>query len=357
MARRSRKSKNTNAQRALIQNLNMNPSTKFKVEEAYKSIRANIMFSVMKKGCKTIVVTSSVAGEGKTTTTINLAITFAQAGQKVLLIDSDLRKPKIHHYFGIPNAPGLTNYLGSSVFNSTSDKVDLFEVIHPTEFENLSVICSGTIPPNPAELLGSEPMESFLREISNDFDYIIIDTPPINIVSDALPLIKESDGVVLVVRYNQSTHPEIERSISALEFIDAKIIGFIINFVEPNSAGKYKYSGYRRYGYGRYGYGRYGYGYGGYGYGGYGYGGYGYGGYGGYGYGGYSGYGSYGSYGSYGNYGNYGTYGTYGAYNGSANLSNTTYSGNYQTYANAPKPPSNLSNETLLNDNKYNPKD
>ena len=274
MSKRNKKNiTSTNSSRALIQELDMSPSLKFKVEEAYKSIRANIMFSIMKKGCKKVVVTSSVAGEGKTTTTINLAITFAQAGQRVLLIDADLRKPKIHHYFSVPNAPGLTDYLGSTVSGIRKDRVDLFTIVHPTEFENLSIICSGTIPPNPAELLGSEPMEDFLNEISNDFDYIIIDTPPINIVSDALPLIRESDGVVLIVRYNSSTHPEVERAIASLEFIDAKILGFVVNFVESKAGGKYKYGSYSRYGkYGRYsygGYGAYGYGYG-YGYGNYG---------------------------------------------------------------------------------------
>ncbi|MBQ9227509.1 MAG: CpsD/CapB family tyrosine-protein kinase [Eubacterium sp.] len=276
MSRRTKANPQGNAQRALIKDLDLSPSLKFKVEEAYKSIRANITFSIMKKGCKKVVVTSSVAGEGKTTTTINLAITFAQAGQRVLLIDSDLRKPKIHHYFGVPNSPGLTDYLGSSVSAARRDRVDLFSIVHATEFDNLSIICSGTIPPNPAELLGSEPMEDFLDEIANDFDYIIIDTPPINIVSDALPLIKESDGVVLIVRYNSSTHPEVERAIASLEFIDAKILGFVVNFVETRANGKYKYSNYGRYSrYGRYNYG---------GYGGYGYGyGYGYGQYGGYG--------------------------------------------------------------------------
>ncbi|MBQ7741040.1 MAG: CpsD/CapB family tyrosine-protein kinase [Eubacterium sp.] len=269
----SRKTKKVNnSARALISNLDMSPSLKFKVEEAYKSIRANISFSIMKKGCKNIVVTSSIAGEGKTTTTINLAITFAQAGQRVLLLDGDLRKPKIHHYFSIPNSPGLTDYLGSTVSSVKKDKVDLFSVVHPTEYENLSVICSGTIPPNPAELLGSEPMEDFLKEVERDYDYIIIDTPPINIVSDALPLIRESDGVVLIVRYNQSTHPEVERAIASLEFIDAKILGFVVNFVETKSGGKYKYGNYGKYGrYGRYGGYGYGYGYGPYGYG-YGYG-------------------------------------------------------------------------------------
>ncbi len=272
------KQKSFNSSRTLLKDLSLSPSLKFKVEESYKSIRANITFSLMKKGCKKIVFTSSVAGEGKTTTTINLAISFAQAGQKVLLIDGDLRKPKIHQYFSISNTPGLTDYLGSTVSASNQDRVDLFSIVHLTEYENLSVICSGSIPPNPAEILGSEPMANFLDDVSNDFDYIIIDTPPINIVSDALPIIRESDGVVLVVRYNQSTHPEVEKAIAALEFIDAKILGFVVNFVETKSGGKYNYGKYSKYrygyGYGGYGYGGYGYGYGGYGYGGYGYGGY-----------------------------------------------------------------------------------
>lgn len=268
--------------RQIIHNLNIDPSLKFRVEEAYKSIRANIMFSVMKKGCKTIVVSSASPNEGKTTTTINLAITFAQADQKVLLIDGDLRKPKIHHYFSVPNAPGLTNYLGSTVSTSRKDRVDLFDVIHTTEFDNMSVLCSGSIPPNPAELLGSELMSDFLEEISKDFDYIIIDTPPINVVSDALPVIRESDGVILIVRSNHTTHPDIQRAISSLEFIDAKILGFVVNFVGDGANSKY---GYGKYGSYRYG-GRYTR-YNNYGsYGGYGYG---------YGYGGYNGYSGYGN--------------------------------------------------------------
>lgn len=311
MAKKNKRAMNSNSSsRQLIQNnTNMDPALKFRVEEAYKSARTNIMFSVMKKGCKTIVVSSSAPNEGKTTTTINLAITFAQADQKVLLIDGDLRKPKIHHYFSVPNSPGLTNYLNAQVASGKGEKIDLFSVIHPTEFENLSILCSGSIPPNPAEILGSEPMAEFLKEISKDFDYIIIDTPPINVVSDALPIIRESDGVVLVVRSNQSTHPEIQRTVSSLEFIDAKILGFIVNFVETSHS-KYGYGKYGRYRYGKYkssygSYGSYG-GYSGYshdtGYGSYGgYGGYGYGnyGYGNYGYGYDRGYGGYDSYGGY----------------------------------------------------------
>lgn len=259
--------------RYILKDAPIQPALKFRIEEAYKTIRANIMFSVVKKGCKVIVVSSSAPNEGKTTTTVNLAVTIAQADQRVLLIDGDLRKPKIHHYFSVPNSPGLTNYLGDIISGKRSS---FFSVVHPTEYENLSILTSGSIPPNPAELLGSELMTNFLEDVSRDFDYIIIDTPPINVVSDALPLIRESDGVVLIVRSNQSTHPELQRALSALEFIDAKILGFVVNFVESKASKYYSkgsYGNYSRYGYRGYG----GYGYGGYGYGGsYSYGTYGY---------------------------------------------------------------------------------
>lgn len=185
-----------------------------------------------------------MANEGKTTTTTNLAISISQADQRVLLIDGDLRKPKVHHYFSIPNAPGLTNYLGAAANSRSAQKVDLFSIIHPTEYKNLSVIASGSIPPNPAEVLGSEMMSEFIKEISQHFDYIIIDTPPINVVSDALPVIRESDGVVMVVRSNSSTHPELQKALDSLKFIDAKILGFVVNYESENRSkhGYYKYN-------------------------------------------------------------------------------------------------------------------
>lgn len=244
-------SERLSSRRLLLDKLDIDSSLKFRVEEAYKSVRTNIMFSVMKKGCKKIVVSSASPNEGKTTTTVNLAIAFAQAEQRVLLIDGDLRKPKIHNYFSVPNAPGLTNYMSSTISTSRRDKVDLFDVIHSTDYDNLSILCSGSIPPNPAELLGSELMADFLDVIGKNFDYIIIDSPPINVVSDALPVIRESDGVVLVVRSNQTTHPDIQRAIASLEFIDAKILGFIVNGERTGGSryGKYRYNYGSRYSY------------------------------------------------------------------------------------------------------------
>ncbi len=250
MGKKNKKKDSSASNRFLLKNAIMDPGLKFRVDEAYKSIRTNIMLSVMKEGCKTIVVTSSVASEGKTTTTTNLAISISQANQRVLLIDGDLRKPKIHHYFSIPNAPGLTNYLGASVNSRGSQKIDLFSVIHPTEYKNLSVMASGSIPPNPAEILGSEPMANFLKALSEHFDYIIIDSPPVNVVSDALPVIRESDGVIVVVRANASTHPELQKALDSLKFIDAKVIGFVVNY-ETEKKSKY---GYYKYGYGDYTY-------------------------------------------------------------------------------------------------------
>lgn len=221
----------------LLIDQDLDPGLKFRIEESYKSIRTNIMLSVIKNGCKTIVVSSSNAGEGKTTTSINLAISLSQADRRVLLIDGDLRKPKIHHYFSIPNAPGLTNFL-SDVANNKSRNADLFNTVHPTEIANLSIITSGSIPPNPAEILGSELMSEFLKEISKHFDYIIIDTPPINVVSDALPVVRMSDGIIVVVKSNSSTHPELAKTIEALRFIQANILGFVVNFAE-NKGGRY----------------------------------------------------------------------------------------------------------------------
>lgn len=227
----------------LLIDQDLDPGLKFRIEESYKSIRTNIMLSVIKNGCKTIVVSSSNAGEGKTTTSINLAISLSQADQRVLLIDGDLRKPKIHHYFSIPNAPGLTNFL-SDVANNKSRNADLFNTVHPTEIANLSIITSGSIPPNPAEILGSELMSEFLKEISKHFDYIIIDTPPINVVSDALPVVRMSDGIIVVIKSNSSTHPELAKTIEALKFIQANILGFVVNFVKNKSS---RYS--KKYGY------------------------------------------------------------------------------------------------------------
>ena len=216
---------------------------RFQITEAYKVVRTNLMFSLLKEGCRRVVVSSPVSGEGKTTTAVHTAISLAQTDCRVLLIDGDLRKPKIHTFFNFKNTPGLTNYFGRMT--------GLQDIIHKTDYPNLSAVCSGVTVPNPSELLASEKMASFLSGLESQYDYIVIDTPPLNVVVDALPLIKLCDGVILVVREGVSTYPELNRTVQSLEMVDAKILGIILNAVAPKSKGGYRYEP------GKYGYGSY----------------------------------------------------------------------------------------------------
>jgi len=224
----------------------------YAAKEAYRTIRTNLMFSLAKTGCKTIMFTSSISGEGKTTTSANIAFSIARSEKKVLLIDLDLRNPHIHRILKKSNTPGLTNYL--SGFNT------LEEVIHKDVFPGLDVICAGTISPNPAEMIASEGNLNLINSLKEHYDYIILDTPPITLVSDALSVVPVTDGIVLVIRPKYTDRREVRRAIDQIEFVGGKILGAVANGVQQQKQG---YGGrYGRYGYGRYGYGRYGYGYG-----------------------------------------------------------------------------------------------
>lgn len=207
----------------------------FSVKEAYKAIRTNISLSIMKDGCKRIVFTSAIPSEGKSTTALNVAVSVAQAYTRVLLIDGDLRKPRMHKALGLPNNVGVTNVL--------SGLSTLEQAIQKSKFDNLDVLSSGLLAPNPSEMLASERMKNMLDKLSEIYDYIIIDTPPINVVADALPLIKISDGLVFVTRQNYSTHGEFQSAMSKLEFINAKIIGVVVNCSSEYETRKYKSMG------------------------------------------------------------------------------------------------------------------
>ncbi|MVB10728.1 Tyrosine-protein kinase YwqD [Caprobacter fermentans] len=216
----------------------MDPSLTFQVTEAYKVARTSLAFSLLKKGCKKVIVTSSLDAEGKSTTSVNLAKSLAQQVDiKVLLIDSDLRRPKIHEYFGLENTVGLTNYLGNMC--------GVKDVTRPTEEPNLSVICSGVAVPNPSELLASSAMKNLLACLEPYYDYIIMDTSPVNIVVDALPLAKISDGVIIVVRDGISTYPELTKTVETLKMAEAKILGIILNGMKPKPRDcRYRYDRY-----------------------------------------------------------------------------------------------------------------
>ncbi|HVI41248.1 MAG TPA: CpsD/CapB family tyrosine-protein kinase [Anaerovoracaceae bacterium] len=218
----------------------INGNTNFSVVEAYKSLRTNLMFAAQKRGCK-VIITSTTPYEGKSTNCCNLGITLAQTNSNVLIIDCDLRKPTIHKFFKVKGIPGLSEVLAGMN--------DAEEAVQDTGYDKLKVICGGTIPPNPAELLGSAVMDELLKSLSMQYDYILLDTPPINVVTDALALTTMTDGVVMVVRQGQTTHPEFGRALSRLKFTNAKVLGIILNGVANNGHYGYSKQGYRKYHY------------------------------------------------------------------------------------------------------------
>lgn len=217
------------------------------VSEAYRSLRTAILFSssaMTKENGKTgkvYVVTSSSPKEGKSTTVANLAITLGQGGQKTLLIDADLRRPVVHSVFGYNKEPGITNYLvGRS-------KIE--DIIRITNIPNLSIITSGTIPPNPSELIGSPRMQEFLEEMKTKYDMILFDTPPVMAVTDAQVMSQYADGVIVVLAAGQTQMELAKRTKQALLKVDAPILGYVLNnFDVTKSYGSY-YKYYRYYNY------------------------------------------------------------------------------------------------------------
>lgn len=210
----------------------------FSVLEAYKVARTNLMFTLAEeKACKRILITSAGVGEGKSTSSINLAITFAQTGARVLLVEADLRRPKLHRYLAIPNKIGVSECLGG--FNQ------LDEVIQHVECYNLDCIPGGSIPPNPSELLMSSAMKEMLDELSDKYDYIFIDSPPVNVVADSASLTSLVSGVLLVVKQNHTTEDGVAYAISNLEFSGAKILGYLFNGCQEQSIYKGRHYNYR----------------------------------------------------------------------------------------------------------------
>ena len=206
----------------------------FVIQEAYKTLRTNIMFSLPEQKCKTIVITSSVQKEGKSITAINLALALKENNFKVLLMDCDLRIPTVALKLGLQSKPGLTNYLYGE-----KQMANLFQ---KTE-NGLYVITAGDIPPNPSETLGSESMQVLLEVLEQKFDYIILDTPPICSVTDAVILSKKASGVVLVVRRNIATYESVDFALTQLQIAGANVLGTVMT----GSASVRK--DYKKYGY------------------------------------------------------------------------------------------------------------
>ncbi|MEQ6376439.1 CpsD/CapB family tyrosine-protein kinase [Bacillaceae bacterium S4-13-56] len=210
---------------------NTNPSSP--ISEQYRTIRTNLQFAAVDKEIKSFIVTSAEPSDGKSITAANMAVVYAQQGKTVLLIDADLRKPTIHFTFRVDNVKGLTNYLVRE--RSVQD------IITPSRLQNLDLITSGPIPPNPAELLGSKAMTMFLQEVYGAYDIIIFDTPPVLAVADAAILGSHVDGALLVAYSKKTKLEAVKQAKERLEQAHTKILGSVLNGKELKKSHYYYY--------------------------------------------------------------------------------------------------------------------
>jgi capsular exopolysaccharide synthesis family protein len=204
--------------------------------EAFRQLRTNLQFTHITGARKSVLVTSSIPGEGKSTTATNLALAVAQSGQSVCLVDADLRRPMVDSYLGLERRAGLTTAL--------IGEADLNDLLQPWGDGNFFVLTSGAIPPNPSELLGSDEMKLLLSRLEEAFDVVILDAPPLLPVTDAAVLSQNVGGVILVVGSQKTTRPELEKSLSALELVGAQLLGVVLNRIPTKGADAYSYSYY-----------------------------------------------------------------------------------------------------------------
>ncbi len=223
----------------------LHKNLEFTATEQYKLIRANLEFTLPVDGrCPVIGVTSSMRGEGKSTTAVNLSYVLAEKGSKVLLIDGDLRIPSVAKKLGIESTPGLSDLLKGRGAQLSEFKTCLLE--------NWFVLPAGEIPPNPSELLGSSRMENILNTLREAFDYIIIDLPPVNIVSDAIAISNFITGMVVVIREEYTEKKDLERCIRQLKLSNVNVLGTVLNAAKSGGGSYGKYKKYRYYKYYKY---------------------------------------------------------------------------------------------------------
>lgn len=225
------------AQRRLL----LGPNSSFYIQEAYNTLRTNIRFAIPGDGCKRLCLTSGLASEGKSTTILNLAISFAETGSKVLLIDGDMRRPSLARLLIEKASPGLSNVLAGLC--------DAEEAVRKDVRPNLDVMFSGEIPPNPLELLGKDRMKKLVEDMSKQYDYILVDTPPVSIVSDACEVANVTDGVLFLVRQNATEKDAVIRGIRQLELSNSRLLGFVLNGIAEEGSKSYKYRYRYRYRY------------------------------------------------------------------------------------------------------------
>ena len=226
-------------QRRLI----LNSNASFHIQEAYRSLQTNIRFSLPGNGCKVICLTSSMASEGKSTTCLNLAISMAETGNRVLLIDADMRKPSLHRYLRTKKDP----LMGLSALLSGEMKVG--DCLQNTEY-GFDLIPGGPVPPNPVELISSEAMRALLHEAAEHYDYIICDAPPVGVITDAAALSPLCDGVLYVIRQKYANKHQVHGAIQSLQTVNAKILGTVLNQYDISKDAVKGYGYSRGYGYG-----------------------------------------------------------------------------------------------------------
>lgn len=206
------------------------------VAEQFRTIRTNIHFSMVDSDLKSLAITSAGPGAGKSTISANLAVSFANEGRKVLLVDTDMRKPTVHKTFRLPNHDGLTTLL-------TDKSVVLSDILHRLETENLFVLTSGAIPPNPAELLGSNRMMQLKNELEDLFDLVVFDLPPVIAVTDAQIMASKTDGTIFVINKDGADKEMVLKSKELLDKVQANVIGAVLNRVETKNDHYYAYYG------------------------------------------------------------------------------------------------------------------
>lgn len=202
--------------------------------ESYRTLRTNLQYSSFDEEYKVILITSSEPGEGKSTTAGNLALSLAQGDKKVILIDCDLRRPSIHKKFKLSNSRGLSDLI--------VEKESVTNIGYKYN-DNLTILTSGKIPPNPAEMLASKAMTALIDALKKVFDYVILDTPPVQAVTDAQILSTKADGTILVVRAEKTKKDSVHNSIGLLRKVNANIIGTVLNGLEESKNNYYYYYG------------------------------------------------------------------------------------------------------------------
>lgn len=222
----------------------INPDPRSTLAEAYKQLRTSILLSTAGPAPRTLLITSASPGEGKTTTAVNTAVSLAQTGARVLLVDADLRRPMVHNVFNVVNSAGLSTMLSRDV-----NEPDVLSLLELHTESNLNLLTSGPIPPNPAELLGSSQMKQLVQLLASHFDHIVIDSPPITSVTDGVWLASLVDGVILVVHGGQSTRDLVRRTRQILRGVGARIFGVVLNNVKQHDD-EYYYRGYYKKPYG-----------------------------------------------------------------------------------------------------------